>query len=128
MTANEVASTPGRVLDQQLDLVETFGPMSAMHAAMERLGVGMPCGLVARFQGKTTAEVEAAVETARLQFPVLQRRLVWSGARPALVTTGASLPHALTSKISLAFKSEPDGPLWRYRLVQDRDDTWLIAV
>ena len=59
--------------------------MSAMHAAMDRLGTGMPCGLVARFAGKTIAEVEAAIEAACQRFPVLQRRLVWlelaSGAR-----------------------------------------------
>jgi hypothetical protein len=126
LTASEVA-TSGGALDQQLDLLDTFGPMSAMHAAMDRLGVGMPCGLVARFQAKTTADVEAAVEAARLRFPVLQRRVAWIGTRPVLVTQGASVA-ARASTISLAFTSGTDGPLWRYSLVQDGDDTWLAAI
>src|SRR5262249_19296939 len=110
--------------DQQLDLLDAFGPMSAMHAAMDKVGVGMPCGLIVRFQRKPIAEVAAAVEAARLRFPVLQRRVAWIGNRPVLVKPGASTMAARTSTISLTFTSGPDGRLWRYSLVPDGDDTW----
>lgn len=99
-----------------------------MHAAMERLDSGMPCGLIARFQGKTAADVEAAVETARRKFTVLERSLVWLGSRFALVGIAPSLRDARTAKISFNFKSEPNEPLWRYRVVEDGDDTWLTAI
>ena len=42
-----------------MDLVETFGPMSAMHAAMDRLGIGMPCGFICGSQKTTVAKIEA---------------------------------------------------------------------
>lgn len=115
-------------LSRPLDLVEIFGPMSAMHAAMEQRGVGMLCGLVARFQDRTAAEVEAAVEAARRRFTVLERRIVWLDARPALMALEPSQRRARASKVSLAFTSDPDGPLWRYNVIQDGDDAWLTAV
>jgi len=128
LTALRIFPKPVRILNQQLDLVETFGPMAGMHAAMDRLGIGMPCGLVARFNGMNTAEVEAAVEAARFRFPVLQRHLAWIGSRPFLVKPRAPLAAARVSTTSLALASPTDGSLWRYSLVQDGDDTWLIAI
>ena len=68
-----------------VDLIETFGPMSGMHAAMDRQGAGTPCGLIVRFQDRTAAEVAAAVETARGQFPVLERRIAWHDSAPCLL-------------------------------------------
>ena len=116
-------------LDAPLDLVETFGPMSAMHAALERMGVGMPCGLVARFQGRTASEVESAIEIARLRFPVLQRGVAWLGCRPALVAVDPLRQGQVrTLELPLGLRSELDGPLWRYAVIQDGDDVWLMAV
>jgi hypothetical protein len=116
-------------LDAPLDLIKTFGPMSAMHAAMDRRGVGMPCGLVARLQRRTIAEVEAAVATARRRFPVLERRIAWLGSRPMLVAVETSRrAQARASEISLAFKSDPVGPLWCYGVFQDGEDAWLMAI
>ena len=102
--------------------------MSAMHAVMDKLGVGMPCGFVARLQKKSAPEVEAAIETARQHFPLLQGRIAWRDSRAVLVATNHAqiLPHTLG--VSSAFESDPDGSLWRYRVIEDGEDTWLIAV
>ena len=70
--------------DTPLDLANVFGPMSAMHAAMDKLGVGMPCGLIARFQGRGVAEVAAAIAEATRHFPLLGLRLAWVDHRPVL--------------------------------------------
>jgi hypothetical protein len=103
--------------------------MSAMHAAMDKLGVGMPCGLIARFQERSVAEIEVAIAEARHQFPVLGLRLAWVDHRPVLaiaVQTCGNLDAALAN--SLFLKSNSNGPLWRYRAVQDGQDTWLSAI
>lgn len=103
--------------------------MSAMHAAMDRLGTGMPCGLVARFAGKTIAEVEAAIEAACQRFPVLQRRLVWLDSHPALVSTVSPSPaRSSGSPLSLTFKTDLAESWWRYRLVADGEDVWLMGI
>ena len=64
-----------------------------MHAAMDKLGAGMPCGLVARFAGKTAAHVEAAVEAACHHFPVLQRHLVWRRLRSGAYLLRLAVPN-----------------------------------
>jgi hypothetical protein len=111
------------------DLIETFGPLSAMHAAMDKLGAGMPCGLAVRFVGKTTAEVEGAVAAACRRFPVLHRQLVWLGAHAALAVPDAPFPvPSSQSALSLSFKTDPAKPWWRYRLMADGEDVWLVAV
>ena len=103
--------------------------MSAMHAALDRLGVGMPCGLIARLQETTAAKVEDAIEKARPRFPVLQCRVAWLGSRPVLVPIEPECQdQARASEISLTFESNAEKPLWRYRLVQEGDDVWLNAV
>jgi hypothetical protein len=100
-----------------------------MHAAMDQLGAGMPCGLVARFVGKTAAEVQGALEIARLRFPVLQRRMVWLGSRPALVASEpSSLALGCQSGLSLNFSAHSAEPCWCYRLVTDGEDVWLTGV
>ena len=116
-----------RLSDTPLDLANVFGPMSAMHAAMAKLGVGMPCGLIARFQGRSVAEIEAAIAEATRQFPVLGLRLAWVDHRPVLdMADQTSGNFDAGSENSLFLK--PNGPLWRYRVVQDGQDTWLSAI
>jgi hypothetical protein len=100
-----------------------------MHAAMDRLGIGMPCGLIARLQETTVAKVEGAIATVRPRFPVLQCRVAWLGSRPVLVSIDSECQdQARSSEISLTFKSNANRPLWHYRLVQEGDDVWLNAV
>ncbi|MGB6536410.1 MAG: hypothetical protein WBF58_10665 [Xanthobacteraceae bacterium] len=53
------------VPDDPLDLIETFGPMSGMHAAMAARRIGMPCGLVACFQETEGDRVATAIEKAK---------------------------------------------------------------
>lgn len=103
--------------------------MSAMHATLDRAGVGMPCGIVARFRGRTAAEVEAGVAAAAARFPLLRSRLAWVGSRPALLPVEDWRPDdSAEQSISLAFKPAPERPLWRYALQGDGDDVWLTAV
>ena len=45
-----------------------------------------------------------------------------------LVADGLPCLNARASQISLEFKSDANGPLWRYVLVQDDGDVWLSAV
>ena len=100
-----------------------------MHAALEKMGVGMPCGFVARFQDRTAAEVESAVEIARRRFPVLQRGIGWRESRASLVVIDPLRQRQVrASKLPLEFNSEMDSPLWHYRVVQDDADAWLMAV
>jgi hypothetical protein len=100
-----------------------------MHAAMDRRGIGMPCGLVARFAGKTTADVETAIEAACQRFPVLQRRLVWLGSGPALVLSDPPLPiRDSRSELSLGLRTDFTERWWRYRLVADGGDVWLMGI
>ena len=112
-----------------LDLARTFGPMSAMHAALDQAGAGMPCGLVARFSGRTAGEVQAAIEAAVALFPVLQRRLAQVDSRPALVADKTWSPRdAAASQISLTFSADPNSSPWRYALHGEDGDVWLTAV
>jgi hypothetical protein len=124
----EIEQDPASVVDAPLDVLESFGPMAAMHAAMDRLGVGMPCGFVLRFEGRSLFEVQRAVETARRKFTVLERCLDWADPRAKLVLLEMSCRDARVPNISLNFKSDPHSPLWRYSLIQDGDDVWLAAV
>jgi hypothetical protein len=120
---------PVRLLDTPLDLVNLFGPMSAMHAAMDKLGAGMPCGLIARFHERNVAEIEVAIAEARRQFPVLGLRLAWVDHRPVLAIADQTCGNLdAGSENSLFLKSNSNGPLWRYRVVQDGHDTWLSAI
>lgn len=109
-----------------LDLIDTFGPLSGMHAAMHRLGYGMPCGLIARFAGRTAEEVEAAIALARPRFPILQHRLDWIGGRPVLIPLEPAQRQVRAHNLSMTFKS--GDPLWRYQIKQDGDDAWMSAL
>lgn len=112
-----------------LDLIDAFGPMSGIHAAMDRIGAGMPCGLAVRFRRRTITEVESAVASAARHFPVLRRRLVWLAGRPKLIDMGAqSAELARASEVSLDFSSAEGGPVWRYAITADGEDAWLRAV
>lgn len=108
-----------------LDLIDTFGPLSGIHAAMNKIGSGMPCGLIARFANRTIAEAETAIEIARRCFPVLQYRIEWIDERPMLV--GAKRAQRQTHASDLSLMSD-HGPLWRYQLIQDGKDAWMSAV
>jgi len=114
---------------EPLDLVDTFGPMAGMHAAMDRIGCGKPCGLVVRFCNRSVAEVEAAVAAAAARFPILARSLVWQGGRPTLLPRVPAVRTVISSaEDALAFTSGDDGLLWRYQVSPQAADVWLVAV
>jgi ubiquinone biosynthesis protein COQ4 len=110
----------------QIDICETFGPLAAMHAALDRQGIGMPCGVVACFPDKNEREVESAIAIARNRFPVLQTRLEWQKGRPVLVPE-LSANRDRGSKSLLDFSASESGKIWKYRLVQEGRNTWLQA-
>jgi ubiquinone biosynthesis protein Coq4 len=115
--------------DGAVDLADTFGPMAAMHAALDRVGAGMPCGVIARFRGAALADVDAAVGAAAARFPVLRSRLAWRSSRPALVPVEAWRPSLCRAgSVSLSFRPDEEGPLWRYALKVEGEDVWLSAV
>jgi hypothetical protein len=105
-------TTSGAQSPLRLDVLDAFGPLASMHAALDRAGVGGPCGLVVRFENATPSQVEAAIAIARRRFPVLQMGLTWQNDRAVLET--------LTM----------DGggrELWAYALRADGDGVWLTA-
>jgi hypothetical protein len=128
LTANQVVTAADFSSGEKLDLLQSFGPVASMHAALEKLDVGMPCGVVARFRNRTVVELENSIEATRQYFPVLERRIEWENGRPVLVRTEVPLRQAKSTEISLGFKSNRSGPLWRYCLIADAGDVWLSAV
>jgi hypothetical protein len=92
-----------------IDICDAFGPLASMHAALDRAGAGMPCGVVTRFEDSPPAAIAAAIEKARSFFPTLQMQLAWHGDRPVLEP--ASVPN----------------DAWQYRLTADGPDVWLEA-
>jgi hypothetical protein len=124
-----VTEEPFRRSTEAIDLARSFGPMAAMHAALDSAGVGMPCGMVARFSNRDLAQVERAVAAAVARFPVLHRRLVWSSGRALLVPLDLWRPeHSRAQVISLAFTPDPEGPVWRYALTADGRDVWFTGL
>ena len=114
---------------EPLDLVDIFGPMAGMHAAMDRIGCGKPCGLVVRFVNRSLTEVETAVAVAAARFPILARSLAWQGGRPTLLPRAPAVRTGISSaEVALAFTSGADGLLWRYQLSPQASDVWLVAV
>jgi hypothetical protein len=116
-------------LDPASDIATLFGPLASMHAALDRIGAGMPCALAARFEHRHVAEVEHAIEAALDCFSVLQSRLVWRGSRASLAPLAAlARDRHSTAEPLLSFSSGADGQVWRYRLSQSGSDVWLKAV
>jgi hypothetical protein len=128
LTASHVVTAADLFSNEKLDLLQMFGPVASMHAALETLDVGMPCGVVARFRDRTVIEIENAIEAACRHFPILERRIEWENGRPVLVRTDLTFRQARSTEISLGFQSNRSGPLWRYCLIADAGDVWLCAI
>jgi hypothetical protein len=114
------------VLIDEIDLIETFGPLSGVHAAMAAQGVGMPCGLAARFQDTESDEIEAAIEKTRDVFPILDRQVSWNAFRPILVKAGTSNQSTKGATMESLFAL--DCTSWRYHIFQRGTDTWFTAI
>jgi hypothetical protein len=96
-----------------------------MHATMAARGIGMPCGVVARFQQTGRDRVEDAIEKAKQRFPLMNRRVGWVNRRPVLVTADGSdrtKDSAIRSLFDLGCS------FWRYRILQYGPDCWLTAI
>jgi hypothetical protein len=102
--------------------------MSAMHAAMDKLGVGMPCGLIARFENTRTAQITEAILASAGRFPTLALRIVWTNRRPTLEKTTQVLPSQPTPSGSQVLKHDSNGLPWQYTLIEDGNDTWLTSI
>ena len=110
-----------------LDLIEAFGPLSGMHAALDRINCGTPCGFIARFEGRSVKQVHDALAAAADRFPILRSRLMWSGDRPYLHLDACPSLNAGGEGASLRFTAAC-GALWTKRLVQAGEDTWLTCI
>jgi hypothetical protein len=93
---------------------------------MAARGVGMPCGIIARFQETNSDHLEAAIEEAKQRFPILGRRVSWINFRPMLVRARRADQPIKGPMIRSLFDS--DCTFWRYRLLQNGTDTWLTAI
>src|SRR5262249_26665499 len=118
----------GSTSDAASTITRLFGPLASMHAALDKMGAGTPCALVARFEGRSVAEVERAITAARARFPVLQASLLWRNSTASLIPIQPAVPgeHADLEPL-LSFSPGADGGVWRYRLSQDGRDVWLKA-
>ena len=91
---------------------------------MAARGVGMPCGIVARFPETNGANLEAAIEKAKQRFPILDRQVSWINRRPMLVKINPS-------EMSSATKSsifDCGCTFWRHRILRRGKETWLVAI
>jgi hypothetical protein len=112
-----------------LDICRTFGPLASMHAALDQAGIGMSCGIVARFPDRSPAEVADAIARVRQRLPILDTNLAWIDGRPTLVFDGeARNRHDTGVAPLLATPNDHEGSSWRYRLIEDGRDSWLHAV
>jgi hypothetical protein len=114
------------VLKDPLDLIETFGPLSGMHAAMAAHGVGMPCGIVARFEETSGDDIVAAIEKTMRLFPILDRRISWADDRPLLISTDPI--HRSTKNLTTESLFDLNCTRWRYRFLQHGIHTWFTAI
>jgi len=110
-----------------IDICTAFGPLASMHAALDKNGAGMPCGLVARFPDTRKDQLEAAIASTCAHYPILNMRLAWLRGRPVLQSgTFAAADHDIGPL--LGFASGSEGRVWHYNLVTAGRDTWLQAV
>jgi hypothetical protein len=96
-----------------------------MHAAMAVQGVGMPCGVVARFKETSSDDIAAAVEKTMRQFPILGRRVRWVENRPILINTNTT--HRFTKELTKSL-FDLNCSCWRYHVLQYGTDTWFTAI
>lgn len=111
-----------------LDVVAAVGPLAAMHAALDREGVGLPCGVTALFEGCDAAELEQAVALAAQQFPILRMRLEWLDGRPVLRPTDACAAAGGTAGGILAYAADGANSSWRYEIRACAQGSWFTAI
>lgn len=109
----------------RVDVARRFGPLAAMHAALDAADCGMPCGFTVRLQKCSERTARARLQLALLQFPVLRMRLLSVEGRPTLERALAS---PVASETSLSFKAFGAQSLWRCVLEPDGADTLVSAV
>ena len=115
------AYDPTRV--SRLSILSAFGPLAAMHAALDRRGIGLPCSVAALFPDRRIDELERAISAAADHFPVLSSRLAWDGDQP-LLEIGSGGPTGLSDP--LCFRPDDKG-VWGYRLSETAAGVWMSA-
>ncbi len=106
-----------------LDILTAFGPLAAMHAALERQGIGLPCSSAAHFPGWRAEQLDQAIGRVAARLSVLNSRLVWRGDQPVLELGGGGPTHLSDP---LAFRPDETG-VWGYRLSEDQDGVRIVA-
>jgi hypothetical protein len=99
--------------------------MASMHAALDWLGIGLACGMMALFEGCDAARLEQALAAVRHDFPILQMRLAWRDGRPVLHPAAADA--AAGDIASLEF-SGAGTAAWRYEIKACPQGCWFKAV
>ena len=116
------ATTESRQTDT-VDILEAFGPLAAMHAALERQGIGLPCSAVGFFPARRAEALHLAVARVAARLPVLTSGMAWQGDR-ALLRLAAGGPAPLSAPMD--FRADETG-VWGYRLTEDGDGVWLVG-
>ena len=106
-----------------VDILETFGPLAAMHAALERQGIGLPCSAVGFFPARRAEALHRAVGRVAARLPVLTSGMAWRGDRP-LLRLGAGGPAPMAAPLD--FRAHETG-VWGYRLTEDGAGVWLVG-
>ena len=106
-----------------VDILEAFGPLAAMHAALDQAGVGLPCSSAAYFPGRREGELGQAIGRVAAGMPVLTSRMRWHGERPMLQLQAGGPTHLADP---LAFRPDDTG-VWGYRLAEEGGGVWLVA-
>lgn len=108
------------------DLIDTFGPLASMHAALDAAGIGQPCALAAMFRGASVQAIEAAVAEAASGFPILNRRISYAFGRAALSTGPAAADEGARASL-LEFSAAPQGQVWSWRVREGSEGACLEA-
>jgi hypothetical protein len=113
--------------------MEPLSPLALVHFALDKLGKGAPCGIVAFFPNQSEEQLAAAVERRARQLPLVHRRIDLSGVTPKIMA-----PELESAFIRVSGKSPEDllefsvsrshGRTGWYVLHPRGDGCWLFAI
>lgn len=123
--ADDLEPVVGRGETPAIDILRTLGPLASMHMALDAIGAGIPCGLMARFEDRRVADVAEAVRSAGAEFPLLRQRLVWRETGALSVGDDDAEPDP--RPFSLTYRVGAEGRPWSYEVTQSGRDVWFRA-
>lgn len=123
--ADDLQPVVGRGATPAIDILRTLGPLASMHMALDAIGAGIPCGLMARFEGRNAVDVEDAIRSAEAEFPLLRQRLVWRETGAVSVRDDDAEPDR--RPFTLTYRVGAGGRPWSYEVTQNGRDVWFRA-